>query len=435
MGYVSSVEDREDRGAYSVFIGALRRKFSPKTCPRRGEAELNADLGASGSPGLAIARETARPNLRAMRPFAPFNRPVGLAALVTALTVAPLGAQEMSFEDYDPHSMLVVPEHHVTRAKFPFVDAHNHQWGPRLSAEVVDETVADMDKLNLAVMVNLSGGSGDRLKVVLRASKDRYPSRFAIFANPSFDGIDDPDYPERTAAQFEADVKAGAQGLKIFKNLGMHVFDAAGERVRVDDPRLDPLWAKAGELGVPVLIHTGDPAAFWLPHDKHNERWLELKERPRRKREGEPTFDQLTEEQVNVFRKHPGTTFIAAHFMWLAADLDRLSAYLDECPNVVTELGAVIYDPARQPRRARAFFEKYQDRILMGKDSWAPTEYYTYFRVLETADEYFPYYRKRHAFWRLYGLDLPDSILRKVYFENALRVIPGIDRALFPDAE
>lgn len=364
---------------------------------------------------------------------APFRNRLLPAALLGGILPALTGlAQDMSFEDYDPQSMLVVPEHPTTRAKFPFVDVHNHQWGPRLAAEVVDETVADMDKLNLAVMVNLSGGSGDRLAAVIRASKDRYPNRFVIFANPSFDDIDDPDYPQRTADQFEADVKAGAQGLKIFKNLGMYVFDAAGKRVQVDDPRLDPLWARAGELGVPVLIHTGDPAAFWLPHDAQNERWLELKERPRRKREGEPTFDQLVEEQVNVFRKHPETTFIAAHFMWLAADLDRLAGYLDECPNVVTELGAVIYDPARQPRHARAFFEKYQDRILMGKDSWAPDEYHTYFRVLETADEYFPYYRKRHAFWRMYGLDLPDEVLRKVYYQNALRVIPGIDRSLFP---
>ncbi|MCC5022470.1 MAG: amidohydrolase family protein [Candidatus Synoicihabitans palmerolidicus] len=175
----------------------------------------------------------------------------------------------------------------------------------------------------------------------------------------------------------------------------MSVFDEHGVRVHVDDPRLDPLWGKAGELGVLVLIHTGDPSEFWAPHDKHNERWFELKQRPRRKREGEPTFDQLIEEQNSVFRKHPNTTFIAAHFMWLANDLDRLGGYLDEFPNVVTELGAVIYDPARQPRHAKAFFSKYKNRILMGKDSWAPEEYNTYFRVLETADEYFPYYRKR----------------------------------------
>jgi predicted TIM-barrel fold metal-dependent hydrolase len=352
-------------------------------------------------------------------------------ATATFLTV-PLTAQEMSFEEYEPKSTLVVPENPVTQARFPFVDAHNHQWLQRMSEEQVDQVVREMDALNMVTMVNLSGGSGEKLQKVLALSKERYPDRFAVFANPSYKGIDDPDYPERTAAQFEADVRAGAQGLKIFKDLGMYVHDSDGQRVQADDPRLDPLWAKAGELGVPVLIHVGDPAQFWLPHDRHNERWLELKERPRRKREGEPTFEQLIDEQVNIFRKHPGTTFIVAHFMWMANDLDRLGTYLDELPNIVTEMGAIIYDPGRQPRHARAFFEKYQDRILMGKDTWAPEEYHTYFRVLETADEYFPYYRKRHAFWRLYGLDLSDEVLRKIYYQNALRVIPGLNPELFP---
>lgn len=354
-----------------------------------------------------------------------------LAVALVAMGSA-VSAQEMGFEEYEPESTLVVPENPVTSAKFPFVDAHNHQWRQRMTAENVDQVVKDMDDLNMAVMVNLSGSNGDELKEVIAKSKARYPDRFAIFANPSYDGIDDPGYPERTAAQFEADVKAGAQGLKIFKNLGMYVFDPLG-RVRVDDPRLDPLWAKAGELGVPVLIHVGDPAQFWLPHDKFNERWLELKQRPRRKRDGDPSFDQLIKEQVNVYRKHPNTTFIVAHFMWLANDLDQLAAYLDELPNIVVEMGAIIYDPGRQPRHAAKFFEKYQDRILMGKDTWAPEEYYTYFRVLETEDEYFPYYRKRHAFWRLYGLGLSDEILKKVYYKNAMRVIPGINPSLFPE--
>ncbi len=358
--------------------------------------------------------------------FRPFLSGLFVLAIGSLVT-----AQEMGFEEYEPQSTLIVPEHPVTRAKFPFIDAHNHQWRQRMSTENVDQVVRDMDDLNMAVMVNLSGGSGEELQEVLAKSKARYPDRFAVFANPSYDGIDEPDYPERTAAQFEADVKAGAQGLKIFKNLGMYVFDPLG-RVRVDDPRLDPLWAKAGELGVPVLIHVGDPAQFWLPHDRFNERWLELKERPRRKRDGDPSFDQLIKEQVNVYRKHPQTTFIIAHFMWLANDLDRLATYLDELPNTVVEMGAIIYDPGRQPRHARKFFEKYQDRILMGKDTWAPEEYATYFRVLETEDEYFPYYRKRHAFWRLYGLGLSDEILKKVYYGNAQRIIPGIDASLFP---
>jgi uncharacterized protein len=359
------------------------------------------------------------------------HRLISAAVTLGSAAFVSLHAQEMGFEEYEPESTLVVPENPVTSARFPFVDVHNHQRGRGMTKEGVDQVIADMDKLNMAVMVNLSGGSGNSLKDILRNSKQRYPDRFAVFANPSYDGIEDPDYPERTATQFQADIKAGAQGLKIFKNLGMYAFDPLG-RVRVDDPRLDPLWAKAGELGVPVLIHVGDPAQFWLPHDGSNERWLELKQKPGRKRSGEPSFEQLIKEQINVYKKHPNTTFIVAHFMWMANDLNQLAGYLDMLPNIVVEMGAIIYDPGRQPRRARAFFEKYQDRILMGKDTWAPAEYYTYFRVLETADEYFPYYRKRHAFWRLYGLDLSDEVLKKVYYKNAARLIPGINRDLFP---
>jgi predicted TIM-barrel fold metal-dependent hydrolase len=359
-----------------------------------------------------------------------FFRPI-LFLLPAVILVAEAAAADLTFEEYEPRSTLKVPENPVTRARFPFIDVHCHLWGPMLTPDKVDDVVRQMDELNMAVMVNLSGGSGDRLVHVVTALKGRHPDRFVVFASPSYDGIDDPGYPARTAAQFETDVRNGAQGLKIFKGLGLSVKDAQGRRVPVDDPRLDLLWAKAGELGVPVLIHTGDPAAFWLPNDKYNERWLELKERPNRKREGEPTFDQLITEQTNVFRRHPQTKFIGAHFLWLGSDLDRLGQLMDEIPNMVTELGAVIYDPGRQPRRAAAFFEKYQDRILMGKDVWAPVEYHTYFRVLETADEYFDYYRKRHAFWKMYGLALPDAVLRKIYYENALRIIPGLDRARF----
>jgi predicted TIM-barrel fold metal-dependent hydrolase len=352
-------------------------------------------------------------------------------AITVGAVAAPLRGQEMSFEEYEPRSTLKVPEHAVTRARFPFVDIHNHINGP-VTPERVAEIVRGMDAINMAVMVNLSGRSGAQLQQTVETLERLGRGRFVVFANPSYEDIDAPDYPARTAAQLEADVRNGARGLKIFKNLGMSVRDRAGKRVPVDDPRLDPLWAKAGELRIPVLIHTADPAEFWAPMDRHNERWLELKERPNRKQDGDPPWEQLIAEQLHVFRKHPGTTFIAAHFLWMANDLDRLGRILDSLPNVVTELGAVIYDPGRQPRRAAAFFTRYQNRILMGKDVWEPSEYAVYFRVLETADEYFPYYRKRHAFWRLYGLDLPDSVLRKIYYQNALRLLPDVDRSRFP---
>ena len=345
--------------------------------------------------------------------------------------VPPDTSPPMTVEAYDPRSTLVVPENPVSRAAFPFVDVHLHLSGTMPRAQL-DQLVRDMDALNLAVGVNLSGGSGPGLAQQIEAFESAYPDRFVVFANVDFSDISDPEFGALAAARLEADVEAGARGLKIFKNLGLWLTDAADQRVPVDDPRLDPIWAKAGELGIPVLIHSGDPASFWEPMDERNERWLELRVRPRRRQSGPPSFEQVLGEQLNMFRRHPGTTFIAAHLAWLGHDLGRLGRTLDEIPNMNVGLGAVIYEPGRQPRFAREFFIKYQDRILMGKDSWAPDEYPTYFRVLETADEYFPYYRRYHAFWRMYGLDLPDEVLRKVYFENALRIVPDIDRSRFP---
>ena len=359
-----------------------------------------------------------------------------LLALFIAITAF---AQEtpqpatMNFEDYEPKSTLVVPEHPRTRAKFPFIDIHNHQ--PRnMSPAEVAKLVADMDRIGMAVMNNLSGGSGDALKQGIATFQGEYPKRFVAFANIDFANIDDPDFGVKAARQLEQDVKNGAVGLKIFKNLGMFVTDKSGKRVPTDDPRLDPIWEKAGELGIPVLIHTGEPVAFWSPVDKYNERWLELQQFPNRRRSDPKfaSFEQTMGEQWNLFRKHPRTRFIAAHLSWLGNDLGRLGKLLDEMPNMYTEIGAVLHELGRQPKAARAFLIKYQDRVLMGKDIWAPEEYATYFRVLETEDEYFDYYRKRHAFWKMYGLGLPDEVLKKIYYRNALVLLPKIDASAFP---
>ncbi|HEV7243254.1 MAG TPA: amidohydrolase family protein [Thermoanaerobaculia bacterium] len=361
-----------------------------------------------------------------------------IAALIFA--ALPLLAQEekpqpavMNFEDYEPKSTLVVPEHPRTKAKFPFIDVHNHQRRDMAPADV-EKLVADMDRIGLAVMVNLSGGTGDPLKQGLATLKGAHPKRFAAFANVDLQKIDEPNFGANAARQLEEDVKNGAVGLKIFKNLGMFLTDASGKRVPTDDPRLDPIWKKAGELGIPVLIHTGEPVAFWSPVDKNNERWLELQQFPNRRRTDAKfaSFDQTMGEQFNLFRKHPQTKFIAAHLAWLGHDLGRLGQLLDELPNVYTEIGAVLHELGRQPRAARAFLIKYQDRVLMGKDIWNADEYATYFRVLETDDEYFDYYRKRHAFWKMYGLGLPDEVLKKIYYKNALKVIPRLDASAFP---
>jgi len=340
---------------------------------------------------------------------------------------------KMDFEKYDPVSTLVVPQHATTKAKFPFIDVHNHQW--TMGSGSLDGLVKDMNSLNMKVMVNLSGGNGSELKQMTDNIKQQYPNRFIVFANIDFDNVGAPGWTDKAVKQLETDVHNGANGLKIFKNLGFSVKDNTGKRVTVDDARLDAIWEKCAELKIPVLIHTADPKSFWNPVDSNNERWLELATHPYRKRSdtNPAPWDTLIAEQHRMFMKHPHTIFIAAHFGWYANDLAKLGQLLDEMPNVNVEFGAVIAELGRQPRRAKQFFSKYQDRILFGKDSWAPDEYATYFRVLETEDEYFPYHKKYHAFWAMYGMGLPDDILRKVYYKNALRIIPNIDKALFPE--
>ncbi|MGI8634045.1 MAG: amidohydrolase family protein [Segetibacter sp.] len=341
-------------------------------------------------------------------------------------------AQVMDFEKYDPPSTLVVPEHKLTRSKYPFIDVHNHQ--PAMADQNLQDLLKDMDQLNMAVMVNLNGSNGKTLKQAADNIKANAPKRFIVFANINFSGIGENGWTEKAVKQLEEDVKNGANGLKIFKSLGFSVKDNTGKRVTVDDSRLDQSWEKCGQLRIPVLIHTADPKSFWNPMDERNERWLELKTHAGRKRsDTDPApFETLIQEQHNIFKKHPNTTFIAAHFGWFANDLARLGKLLDEMPNVVVEFGAVIAELGRQPREAKSFFTKYQDRILFGKDSWVPEEYTTYFRVLETEDEYFPYHKKYHAFWRMYGMGLSDDILKKVYYKNALRIVPNIDKSLFP---
>jgi predicted TIM-barrel fold metal-dependent hydrolase len=329
--------------------------------------------------------------------------------------------------------LLVVPEHKVTRARFRFVDVHNHQ---RATArERLEQVVKAMDEINMGVMVNLSGGYGDNLAKNVQAMESVAPGRFVVFANLNFTGIDDSDYGKRAAAQLEQDIRNGARGLKFFKGFGMDLKDTKGQRIHVDDPRFDPVFEVCARHKIPVLIHTGEPYGLFQPMDKNNERWLELKLYPRRGRsveKGDPKWEDLMAEQHRLFARHPKTTFINAHLGWLGHNLDELGKLLDRLPNVHTEFSAVIEELGRQPRNAQRWLTKYQDRVMSGKDTWRPVEYGTYFRVLETADEYFDHDRKYHGIWKVYGLDLPSDVLRKIYYRNALRVIPGLNPKLFP---
>jgi predicted TIM-barrel fold metal-dependent hydrolase len=353
----------------------------------------------------------------------------------------------MGFEEYEPASTLKVKEQPVTRAKFPFIDVHNHQW--RMPSQNLGELLQKMDSLNMKVMVNLSGRSYrestvrngffdvndfDYLQKSIQQINSADPKRLVVFTNISFVGFGESNWLNKTLAQLEQDVKAGARGLKLYKELGMEFKDEKDKIIPINDSRLDAVWEKCADLNIPVLIHSADPKSFWLPVDKNNERWLELTKNPDRKRTAkDPSWEQVIAEQHDLFLKHPRTKFIAAHFGWLANDLQRLGELLDAAKNVYVEFGAVISDLGRQPRAAKVFFTTYQDRILFGKDSWVPSEYATYFRILETDDEYFPYYKKYHAYWKMYGLGLPDEILKKIYYKNALQVIPGLDSTQFPD--
>jgi predicted TIM-barrel fold metal-dependent hydrolase len=340
--------------------------------------------------------------------------------------------------EYRPRSTLVVPEHPVPRARFPVVDIHGHP--PTLdNPETIRQVVEAMDALNLQVMVQARGSSGERLVRQIEAVRAAgYEDRFVFFTTLDLRDVA-PGSGARIAAQLEADVAAGAVGIgEINKGFGLYTTKADGSRLRLDEPELDVVWETAGRLGVPVFIHTGDPAEFFEPHDFENERWLEMSLFPNRQlndRSRFPSFDDLMAERDRMIARHPGTTWILAHMSWYTSDLGRLGELFDRFPNVHGELGAVLYDLGRQPRFARAFFEEYQDRILFGKDSFQPDEYPYYWRVFETEDEYFDYYRDYHAFWKLYGMGLPDEVLRKIYYENALRLVPNMPTEGFPGIE
>jgi predicted TIM-barrel fold metal-dependent hydrolase len=351
---------------------------------------------------------------------------------VRRLTCRAPNAQPPSIVDYRPKPTVVTDEHLVPKAKYPVVDIHNHT---DINAGNIEQMVRDMDELNLRVLVNLSGGSGSKFKQgmdFIRSSP--YKDRFRMFANVSWNGAGTPEWREREVAALRQAIKDGAIGLKVFKDLGLHSRKADGSRLKVDDPDLDPIWQVCAEAKIPVIIHTADPQQFFVPVDMHNERWLELNLFQGRNypQDRFPSFETVTGERDRMYKRNPKTTYIGAHFNWYGNDLKKVAKQLDETPNLVLEVGAVLYEFGRQPRAARELFTKYQDRILFGKDAYEKTEYPYYWRVFETKDEYFDYYRDYHAFWKLYGMDLPDVVLKKLYYKNALRIAPGLPQTGWP---
>ena len=348
----------------------------------------------------------------------------------------------MDIEEYSPISTLKVSENPIKNSKYPFIDVHSHHWN--MAVQDLSGIVEEMDDLNMKFMINLSGSGyatflGKQslmdlnLSKSLKNVKENFPSRFGVFVNLDLKKIDNKDFASNSVKILQNAVKDGAIGLKIYKDLGLTLKDSKGVRVKVDDKRLSPIWNACGELNIPVLIHSGEPSPFFDPIDKYNERWLHARQKPNSFRPSNryPSFDTVMKEQYNMFKNHSNTTFINAHMGWMANDLDKLEKHLDSLPNVYTEIGAVIGELGRQPRRARQFFIDYQDRIMFGKDTYKKSEFDVYFRVLETNDEYFDYYRKRHGLWKMYGLNLPDEVLKKLYFKNALKLFPSIDNELF----
>ena len=360
----------------------------------------------------------------------------------------------LTVEQYQPKSMLHASETKVTRARYPVIDFHTHithapgitGMGKLSFAATAEECLALMDRKNIRTMVNLTSGYGDNLREVVRKLQSAHPGRFVVFTEPAWSKTGAPDYPKVQADLIEDAHKSGAKGLKVLKTLGLYLREnlTTGTLVRLDDPRFDPMWETAGSLKMPVAIHTSDPEAFFLPIDRFNERWEELHAHPDWSFHGRdfPSNRDLQEARRNVMRRHPRTQFVCLHVAD-AEDLAYVSECMDSHPNMHVEIGARIGELGRQPRAARKFIEKYQDRVLFGTDAvpkgfQTPQQifndelYEIYYRFLETEDEYFDYAPAPvppQGRWRIYGLGLPDQVLRKVYSGNAARLLgmpPGM---------
>jgi predicted TIM-barrel fold metal-dependent hydrolase len=368
---------------------------------------------------------------------------------VLALTALWLHAEEPNrpqrprrifLDEFRPQPQLKTEEHILTRAKFPCVNVHTHPG--RLTDGQIAEMVKTMDEANIAVSVSLDGLTGPRLSRHI-AKLNKYPGRFVVFVRMDYVGngaqndpetwdVHKPGFGVRMADRLSDAAKRGARGLKLLKDLGLSIRDPEGKLIKPDDPRFDPVWQRAGELGLPVLWHCADPVAFFDPIDEKNERWEELYRHPEWSFHGDdfPSHQELVDARNRVIARHPETTFICAHMADIPEDLAKLGGYLDKYPNMNVEIAARVAELGRQPYTARRFFLKYADRILFGTDGVPPmTELIPHWRFLETFDENFPYEDNPfppQGLWNIYGIGLPDEVLRKVYYENAMRLIPGV---------
>src|ERR1700733_371126 len=331
-------------------------------------------------------------------------------------------------KDFAPVSMLHASSHNVDRAKYYVIDVHNHINDALGIDEHMppDRVVEIMNNTNVKTIVILTGMWGDRLQHVVDEMVKPYPGRFIVFSQIDWSKIDDPNFSQEMVVQLRDAVARGARGLKVLKDLGLGVRDKTGKLVAVDDARLDPVWEECGRLGIPVSIHVTDPEAFFHPADNTNERYEELTEHPDWSFYGPqfPSKESVLQARDRMFAKHPHTTFVALHMANWPENLDYVSHLLDTLPNVMVEFGAREAELGRQPRRAREFFLKYQDRIMFGTDNGMDEAMYrNHFRWLETGDEYFDYWGyPGQGRWKIYGMELPDTVLEKIYHKNAERM-------------
>ncbi len=341
--------------------------------------------------------------------------------------------RDLKLKDWEPRSMMVTKTTIREKPLVPAIDVHNHLGGgkDRLTPETVKRYLTEMDEAGVRTVVNLDGGWGDRLKETLAALDNAHPGRFLTFALIDFNGIDDANWGEREAKRLEESFAAGAKGLKFHKSFGLSYRYRDGKLVAVDDPKLNPIWEACAKHKRPVVIHVADPAAFFTPLDRFNERWHELNRNPGWLFADAkfPKRQDLLDQLHRVIERHPNTTFINTHFGNNAEDLASVGEKLDKYPNMYVDIDARISELGRQPYTARRFFIKYQDRILFGTDTTPKRDAYRiYYRFLETDDEYFDCSASHHrqGFWNIYGIFLPPEVLEKVYRKNAERILFGL---------
>ena len=333
--------------------------------------------------------------------------------------------EDLKLKDWEPKSQLVVKQTKILTPSFPVIDIHNHL----RDLDNAEKYLEEMDKARVWKVVSLDGRSaGDFYKEHLEVSDSVGKGRFLVFFRPDFSKINEKDFAFNEAEKLEEAVELGVRGLKIHKDLGLTLKDRNGKVIPVDDPRLDPIWLKAGELGIPVIIHVSDPVAFHTPVDRFNERYDELGDHPDWSFYGDQfpySKDEILAQLHRVIAKHPNTIFISTHMGNLAEDLGRVAGWLEQYPNMYVDIDARISELGRQPYTARKFMIKYQDRVLFGTDTPPNAEaYQVYYRFLETDDEYFDPDKSHHpqGRWMIYGLDLPDVVLEKIYNKNALKI-------------